>query len=114
MYKRYMLALAIFLVALLVLTPGGLEALFAFLFVGMIPMTNLVIPPSVMLIVYVTLIVLGVRWIASQLFFVDLRKRDLALRQKARVKVTKKVARTQTGTKNAKSQQSYQRAKVKA
>lgn len=114
MYKRFGILLAIAAVLLVLITPGSLEALFALIFVGMVPLTDIIVPPSIMFIVYVILILLGIRWIASQLLFPDIKKRDRQLREKARAKVTKKVAYTQANAKGSKPRRSYQHAKAKA
>lgn len=78
-------------VIVLFLMPGALDALFALLFVGMIPFTSFVVPPLAMLIVYVLLILLGIHWLATQpARMFDPEARDRYARAKARRVVTKK------------------------
>ncbi len=112
MSKRFFV-LAIFLVGFmtLVFVPRAFDALFALIFVGIVPVTGYNIPPLVMLGVYIALIVLGIVWMISQSFIVaDPKKRDQISRQKARSKVTKKAAPRSSSRKTRKRYQQTAKA----
>ena len=92
MDKRFTVILAVLALVLLFLTPGGIEALFALVFIGMIPFTSYTIPPLIMLIIYIALIITGVRWIITQsLRIPNAAEYDSMAREKARARVAKKV-----------------------
>ena len=75
----------------LFLIPGALDALFALILVGMVPFTSFVIPPLAMLIVYVLLILLGIRWFATlPNRIADTAAHEKRAREKAREVVAKK------------------------
>lgn len=93
MDKRFSVFLVISALLLLVLTPGGFEALFAFIFMGMIPFTSYSLPPLVMLVAYLLLIGWAVYWLATQpVFTPENSKRGSLVREKARRRVSKKVS----------------------
>lgn len=88
-----MLGLVLFCSAVvtLFLIPGALDALFALILVGMIPFTSFVVPPLAMLIVYVLLILLGIRWFATlPNRIADTTAHEKRARQQAREVVMKK------------------------
>lgn len=90
--RSYMpVVLAIFIPILLLLVPEPLEVLFSFVLVGLIPFTNVTLPPIVMLVIYALLLSLVVRWALNQSkIAVDPKKRQVAQRQKARQYVAKR------------------------
>lgn len=93
--------LAVFATAIvaLFLIPGAFDTLFALIFVGMIPFTSFVVPPLAMLIVYILLILLGVRWLATQpARMFDTNEQDRLAREKARKVVAKKTNNPATST----------------
>lgn len=115
MDKRFSVGLAILALVLLVLTPGGFEALFALVFMGMIPFTTYSLPPMVMLAIYLLLIGLAVYWLATQPVFIpDNSKREPLVREKARKRVTKKVTTSSKARSTRPSRRYQQTAKAKA
>lgn len=115
MDKRFTAILIVLALFLLVLTPGGFEALFALVFMGMIPFTTYSLPPLVMLAVYILLIGLAVYWLATQPVFIpDNSKREPLIRDKARKRVTKKVTTSSKARHTRPSRRYQQTAKAKA
>lgn len=94
------------------LVPGAFDALFALVFIGMVPFSDYTLPPAVMLALYTLLIVLGLRWIIVQpLLMTDAKKREVIERTKARKRVMKKTAHTHSATHTAKRKRYQQTAK---
>lgn len=90
----------------LVFIPRALDTLFAFLFIGIVPNTNYIVPASVMLAIDALLLAIAVYASVHQLSIaVSPVKRDLVSRQKARERVLRKIASQNTAT--AKSQKKY-------
>lgn len=97
----------------LVLVPGAFDALFALVFIGMIPFTDYVIPPIVMLVSYSLLIALGLRWLFIQPVLIpDTKRREITERTIARKRVLKKTAHSTTKTTPAKRRRYQQTAKA--
>ena len=98
MNKRILTKLAIFSVlAVLVLKLDVLGGVFALVFLGMIPGTNLSIPPAVMMIAYPLIIIATVNWLTHQpLYIGSQEKQEKTARAIARKRVAKKAAATRT------------------
>ncbi len=113
MDKRFTYLLVIVVFILLVLVPGGFEALFAFVFMGMIPFTSYSLPPLIMLMAYLLLIGWGIYWLATQpVFTPENSKRTALVREKTKKRISKKVSAS--GAKNRPSRRYQQAAKAKA
>ena len=87
---KHILVILIFVLSLLTLLflPGLFDAIFAFIFVGVIPFTNATIPPTIMMLVYAALIISGVLYLTKQSYITTSPvKREEAGRKRARKKV---------------------------
>lgn len=85
--------LATGIVALFVV-PGLFDALFAFVFLGIIPYTRLALPVWAMFIINLSLLWMALRWISHQsLLMSDSRARDLEKRRLARIAVMRTIRR---------------------
>lgn len=93
MYKQFgKIFVGLFLVVM-VFVPTAFDKLFALLFVGMVPFTNYVIAPNIMIGFYAILLSLTIYAVANQTVTIaDTQKRENASRNKARAKVYKKTA----------------------
>lgn len=94
------------ILGVLVFVPRALDALFAFLFIGIVPNTNYLLPASVMLAIDAFLLAIAVYAIVHQLSIaLSPVKRDLVSREKARGRVLRQIASRRTAT--TKSQKKY-------
>lgn len=85
------LAIAIAVIAAIQLKV--LDGLFALIFLGMVPGTDMSIPPTVMMLVYPVAIVGAVYWLARQPLYVGSREsQQKTARAVARKRVAKKTA----------------------
>ena len=81
-------------VVALFVVPGLFDSLFAFVFLGIIPYTQLAVPVWAMFIINLGLIWLILRWISHQsLLMSDSRARDLEKRRLARIAVARTIRR---------------------
>lgn len=92
---KHIVVILVFVLSLLTLLflPSLFDAIFAFIFVGIIPFTTVAIPPLVMMPIYAALLVLCVHYLTKQsLINADPAKREEAGRKRARKQVYKKTA----------------------
>lgn len=112
MRKHYTIILLIILAFLaLLFLPSLFDAVFAFIFVGVIPFTNTTIPPVIMMPIYSALIILGVYHLTKQSSITaSPAKREEAGRKRARKKVYKQTNTRKSTTKTARPKKRYQTA----
>jgi ABC-type Na+ efflux pump permease subunit len=88
MHKHVGILVTVATIIALSIIPAAADKLFTLLFVGLVPFTNYVIPPSAMLIIYAALLALGIYAFARLLVTASSPvKRDIQSRQRARKKV---------------------------
>lgn len=81
-----------------------LGVLFALVFLGMIPGTNLSIPPAIMMIGYPLAIVAAIFWLAHQPLYIGSKeKQDKTARAVARKRVAKKTSKAATKRKTVRA-----------
>ena len=78
--------------------------LFALVFLGMIPGTDLSIPPVVMMLLYPLAIIAAIYWLAHQPLYIGSKeKQEKTARAVARKRVAKKTSKTATKRKTARA-----------
>lgn len=88
---------ALLLIVIIVLKVDLLGALFALIFLGMIPGTSLSVPPALMMIAYPIAIISVIFWLARQpLYIGSQEKQEKTARAVARKRVAKKTATART------------------
>lgn len=110
MRKHYTVILLIILAFLaLLFLPSLFDAVFAFIFVGVIPFTNTTIPPVIMMPIYAALIILGVYYLTKQSSItVNPIKREEAGRKRARKKIYKQTNTRKSAAKTTRPKKRYQ------
>jgi len=97
-------AIALIVIIALALKLDVLGALFALVFLGMIPGTDLSIPPALMMIGYPLAIVAAVFWLANQPLYIGSKeKQEKTARAVARKRVAKKTSKAATKRKTARA-----------
>lgn len=95
---------ALVVIVVLALKLDVLGGLFALVFLGMIPGTDLSIPPAVMMIGYPIAIIAAVFWLAHQPLYVGSReKQEKTARAVARKRVAKKTSKVAAKRKTARA-----------
>ena len=88
--RKTLTALIVVAVILLIVRPEILGSIFALIFLGLIPGTNLSIPSLVMFLVYGIVAVLVIRWLVRQPMYIgNMSKQEQTARSIARKKVLK-------------------------
>lgn len=105
MNKRYMIwVLVIVIFAILADKLNVFGALFELVFLGLIPGTNLSIPPVVMMILYPLAILAAIYWLAHQpLYIGSQEKQEKTARAVARKRVAKKTSKATAKRKTARA-----------
>lgn len=95
--RNILVGVGLLCLIILLVRPEILGALFAFIFLGLIPGTQLSLPFWAMLIIYALGAILVIRWLISQPLYVgNLAKQEQTARAIARKKVTAKKKSTTT------------------
>lgn len=103
--NHIIIAAAVFALIALLLNPGLLSAIFVFLFMGIVPGTDITLPWWVTLLGFFAALALGVRWLLDQPVYQPVAtNKDLALRRTARKRVLKKTSARKTTAKRYKKQ----------
>jgi len=100
--KPAIITIGIIVALVVLIQPGVSNAIFALIFLGMIPGTNVSIPSWAMLLMSAIGIILAIRWITNQPLFIGSRiHQERTARQLARKKVLAMTAATPTRPKRA-------------
>lgn len=98
-------AIVVFALCALLLNPGLLSAIFVFLFLGIVPGTDITLPWWVMILAFLIALAFGIRWLLDQPVYQPVAtNKDLALRRTARKRVLKQTSTRKSAAKRYKKQ----------
>ena len=103
--SHIIIALAVFALLVLIIKPEILSALFVFLFLGIVPGTDITLPWWVMILAFLIALAFGIRWLLDQPHYQPVAtNKDRALRRSARKRVLKQTSTRRTAAKRYKKQ----------
>ncbi len=103
--SHIIIALAVFALFVLLLNPSFLSTIFVFLFLGIVPGTDITLPWWVMILAFLVALAFGIRWLLDQPVYQPVAtNKDRALRHAARKRVLKQTSTRKSTAKRYKKQ----------